>query len=165
VKDSAPDGAPEWWLLVSGGAVLESPLDGGGGVVVIGPLEGSGGDGSHTADPTSGEFGLASLSPSLGARVPVGRPYGPIRIRAVFLYGDLGGVDLGTRMTPTGLSSLSTMATTTTSSSSSLAASSSSSTTNSSSPSPSLDDENAGCHCATRYGHVPVPWMAHGDSR
>jgi hypothetical protein len=167
-KDSAPDGAPEWWLLISGGAVLESPLDGGGGVVVIGPLEGSGGGGGHTADPTSGEFGLASLAPSLGARVPVGRPCGPIRIRVVFLYGDLGGVDSGTRMTPTGLSSLSTMATTTTSSSSSsLAASSSSSSssTTSSSPSPSLGDENTGCHCATGYGHVPIPWMAHGDSR
>jgi hypothetical protein len=94
-------------------------------VVVTGPLGGSGGGGGHMADPTSGEPGPASLAPSLGARVLVGRPRGPIWIRAICLYGDLGGVDSGTEMTLIGLSSLSTTVTTTTSSSSSSSSSSS----------------------------------------
>jgi hypothetical protein len=119
-----------------GVAVLESSFDGGGGVVVTGPLGGSGGGGGHMADPTSGESGPASLAPSLGARVLVGRPRGPIWIRAICLYGDLGGVDSGTEMTLTGSLSLSMTATTTTSSSSSSpTASSSSSSMTSSSPS------------------------------
>jgi hypothetical protein len=61
-----------------GGAVLESPLNGGGGVVVTSPLRGGGGGSGHTTDPASGESMPASLAPSLGARVPVGRPHGPI---------------------------------------------------------------------------------------
>jgi hypothetical protein len=51
-----------------GGAVLESPLDGGGGVVVTGPLGGVGGGGGHTADPV----GPVCPAPALGARVSVG---------------------------------------------------------------------------------------------
>jgi hypothetical protein len=148
-----------------GGAMFESPLDGGGGVVVIGPLGGGGGSGGHTADSASGDSGPASLAPSHGARVPVGRPRGPIQICAVYLYDDLGGVDLGTGMTLTGSSSLSTTATTTTSSSSSPTASSSSSSMTSSSPSPSPSDENTGFHCATGYGHGPIPWTVHGGSQ
>jgi hypothetical protein len=150
-----------------GGTVLESPLDGGGGMVVTGPLGGGGGGGGHTVDPTSGESGPASLAPSLGARVSVGRPRGLIRIRAVGLYDDLGGVDSGTGMTSTGSSSLSMTATTTTSSSSSssLTTSLSSSSMTSSSPSPSPGDENTGCHYATGYVHGPVPWTTHGGSR
>jgi hypothetical protein len=62
-------------------------------VVVTGPLRGGGGGGGHMIDPTSGDSRLTSLAPSLGARVPVGRPHGPIWICAVYLYDDLGGVD------------------------------------------------------------------------
>jgi hypothetical protein len=102
-----------------GGTVLESPFDGGGGVVVTGPLRGSGGGDGHTTNLAYGESGPALLAPSLGARVPVGRPRGPTWIRVVCLYGDLGGVDSGTEMTLTGSSSLSTTVTMTTSSSSS----------------------------------------------
>jgi hypothetical protein len=29
---------------------------------------------------------------------------------------------------------------------------------------PFTGDENTGCHCATGYGHGPVPWMVHGGS-
>jgi hypothetical protein len=94
VKDSGPDGAPEWWWFTcSGGVVLEVPLDGDDGVVVTVPL--GGGGGGHTANPDSGESGLASLAPILGARVLVGRPSGAIQIHAVYLYDDLGGVDSG----------------------------------------------------------------------
>jgi hypothetical protein len=142
-----------------GGAVLESPLDGGGGVVVTGPLGGGGVGGGHTTDLASGESGPTSLVPSLGARVPMGRPCGPIRILVICLYGDLGGVDSGTGMTSTTPLSLSTMVMMTTSSSSPAASSSSSS------PSPSPGDENTSCHCATGYGHGPVPWTVHGGSR
>jgi hypothetical protein len=145
--------------------VLESPLDGGGGMVVTGSLGGGGGGGGHTADPTSGEFGSASLAPSLGARVPVGRPHGLIQIHVVGLYDDLGGVDSGTGMTSTGSSSLSMTATTTTSSSSSSLTTSLSSSSMTSSPSPSPSDENTGCHYATGYVHGPVPWTTHGGSR
>jgi hypothetical protein len=146
--------------------VLESPLDDGGGVVVTGPHGGGGGGGRHMADPASRKFGPASLAPSLGTRVPVGRPRGLIRIRDVCLYGDLGGVDSGTGMTSTGSLSLSmTVTVTMSSSSSSPAASSSSSSMTSSFPSPSPSDENTGCHCATGYGHRAVPWTAHGGSR
>jgi hypothetical protein len=99
--------------------VLESPLNGGGGVVVTGPLRGGGGVSGHTADPTSRDSEPASLAPSLGARVPVGRPRGSIRICVVFLYNDLGGMNPGTGMTLTGSSSLSTTTTMTTSYSSS----------------------------------------------
>jgi hypothetical protein len=143
-------------MSCGGGAVLEVPLNCGGGVVVTGPLEGAGGGSGHTADPG----GPTSLAPSLGARVSVGRPRGPIWIHAVCLYGDLDGVDSGIGMTSIGLSSLSMTATTTTSSSSS-----SSSSTTSSLPSPSPGDENTGCHCATGYEHGPVPWKVHGGSR
>jgi hypothetical protein len=107
------------------GAMLELPLNDCGGVVVTGPLGGGGGGGGHTTDPTSRESGPASLAPSLGARVPVGRPRGSIRIRAVCLCDDLGGMDLGTEMTLTGSSSLSMTAMTTTSSSSPAVSSSS----------------------------------------
>jgi hypothetical protein len=62
-----------------GGVALESPLDGGWGVVVAGPLGGGGGGSGHTIDPASEESGPASLAPSLGARVPVGRSRGSIR--------------------------------------------------------------------------------------
>jgi hypothetical protein len=144
-----------------GSAVLESPLDGGGGMVVAGPLGGGGGGGGHTTDLTSREFEPASLAPSLGARVPVGRPRGPIQIRAICLYIDLGGVDSGTEMTSIGSSSLSTTTMMTTSSSSLMTSSSSLST---SSPPPLPDDEDTGCHCVTGYGHMPVPWMMHGGS-
>jgi hypothetical protein len=140
--------------------VLESPLDGGGGMVVTGLLGGCGGGGGHTEDPTSRESRPASLAPSLGARVSVGRPCGPIRIHVVCLYIDLGGVDSGTGMTSTGSSSLSTTATTTKSSSSSSPTASSSS----SSPSPSPGVENIGCLYATGYGHEPIPWMTQGGS-
>jgi hypothetical protein len=116
--------------------MLELPLDGGGGVVVAGPLRCDGGDSGHAADPASRESGLASLAPSLGARVSVGRPRGPIRIRAICLYSDLGGVDSGTGMTSTGSSSLSTTVTMTTSSSSSSPVTSSSPLVTSSSPPP-----------------------------
>jgi hypothetical protein len=137
-------------------AVLESPLDGVRGVVVAGPLGGDGGGGGHTAYPASRESGPASLAPSLGARVPVGQPRGLIQIHVVCLNDGLGGVDSSTEMTLTGPSSLSTTATTTTSSCSSMT---------DSSPSPSPSDEDIGCHCATGYGHRPIPWTAHGRSR
>jgi hypothetical protein len=116
-------------------------------VVVTVPLDGGGG-GGHTADPVSRESGLASLAPILGARVLVGQPCGPIRIRVVYLYDGLGGVESGTGMTSTGSSSLSTTTTTTTSSSSS--------SVTPSSPSPSPDDVNTSCLCATGYGRFPV---------
>jgi hypothetical protein len=138
-----------------GSAVLEVPLDGGGGVVVT-VLLGGGGGGGHTADPDSRESGLASLAPILGARVPMGRPRGSIRIRAVCLYGGLNGMDSGTGMTLIVSSSLSTTATTTTSSSSS--------SVTPSSPPPSPGDVNTGCLCATGYGHGPMPWIAQGGS-
>jgi hypothetical protein len=140
------------------GVVLESPLDGGGGMVVTGLLGGCGGSGGHTEDPTSRESRPASLAPSLGARVLVGRPCGQIRIHVVCLYIGLRGIDSGTGMTSTGSSSLSTTATTTKSSSSS------SPTASSSSPSPSPGDENIGCLYATGYGHEPIPWMMQGGS-
>jgi hypothetical protein len=140
--------------------VLDALLDGGGSVVVTG-----GCGGSHTTDPVSDENHSVSRAPFRGARVPVGRPLGLIRIRTVCLYGDLDGMDSGTGMISTGSSSLSMTATTTTSSSSSSAASSSSSSMTSYSPSPSPGDENTGCHCATGYGHGPVPWTAHGGSQ
>jgi hypothetical protein len=82
-------------------------------VVVTGPLGGDGAGGCHTADPVSGESGPTSLAPTLGARVPVGRPRGPIRIRVVCLYDVLGGVDSDTGMTSIGSSSLSTTTATT----------------------------------------------------
>jgi hypothetical protein len=136
-----------------GGVVLDAPLDRGGAMVVTG-----GCGGGHTSDLISDENCSVSHAPSRGARVPVGKPCGPIRIRAVWLYGDLSGMDSGTGMTSTGSSSLSMTATMTTSSSSSVAFSSSSLTT-ASSPSPSPGDEDTGCHYATGYGHGPVPWM------
>jgi hypothetical protein len=136
----------------SGGAVLEVPLDGGDGVVVTVSL--GGGGGGHTANPDSGESGLASLAPILGARVPVGRPSGLIQIHVVYLYNDLGGVDSGIGMTSTDSSSLSTTAVMITSSSSS-----------SVTPSPSLGNVNIGCLCATRYGNGVMPWMVQGGSR
>jgi hypothetical protein len=74
-----------------GGAVLEVPLNSGGVVVTV-RLDGGGG-GGHTTDSVSGESGLASLAPILGARVPVGRPCGPIHIRDICLYDGLSGVD------------------------------------------------------------------------
>jgi hypothetical protein len=155
-EDSAHDGAPEWWWFTCGsGAVLEVLLDGGGGMVVTVPLYG-GGDGGHTIDPVSGESGLASLAPILGARVPVGRSRGLIRICVVCLYNGLGGVDSGTEMTLTASSSLSTMAT--------MTRSSSPSSVTQSSPSPSPGDVNTCCLCATGYGHKPMPWMAQGGS-
>jgi hypothetical protein len=141
-----------------GGVVFKASLIGGGGVVVTGPLGGGGGGVDHTSDSVSYETGLDFLAPSCGARVPVRQPHGPIRIHAVWLYGDLGGVDSGTGMTSTGSSSLSMVVTTTTSSSSS-------SSMTSSSPSPSPGDENTSYHCATGYGHGPIPWMAQGGSR
>jgi hypothetical protein len=140
-----------------GGAVLDASLDGGGGMVVTG-----GCGGGHTSNPILDENRSVSCAPSRGARVPVGRPRGPIRIRTVWLYGDLDGVDSGTGMTSSDSSSLSMMVTTATSSSSSSTASSSSSPTTASSPSPSPGDEDTGCHCATEYGHRPIPWTAHG---
>jgi hypothetical protein len=115
-------------------------------VVVTVPLGGGGGGGGHTADLDSGESGLAFLAPILGARVPVGRPHGSIRIRAVYLHDGLAGVDSGTGMTSTSSSSLSTTVTTTTSSSSSSATPP---------PSPSHGDVNTGYPCATRYGTGP----------
>jgi hypothetical protein len=149
-----------------GGAVLESPLDSVGGVVVASPLGCGGGGGGHTADLASGVSEPASLAPSLGARVPVGRPRGPIQIHAIYLYDDLGGVDSGTRMTSTDSSSLSTTTTTTSSSSSSSSSvTSSSSPATSSSPPPLPGDEDIGCHYIIGYGHGPVPWMMHGCSR
>jgi hypothetical protein len=71
-----------------GDAVLDAPLDRGGGMVVTG-----GCGGGHTSDPVSDENRSVSHAPSHGARVPVGKPHGTIRIRAVWLYGDLSGVD------------------------------------------------------------------------
>jgi hypothetical protein len=144
--------------------MLELPLDGGGGMVVAGPLRGGGGGSGHTTDPISGESGPASLAPSLDARVLVGRPRGPIRIRVVCLYVDLGGMDSGTEMTSTGSSSLSMTAAMTTSSSSSSTISSSSLAT-SSSPRPLPGDEDTNYHCVTGYGDRPIPWMTHGGSR
>jgi hypothetical protein len=141
----------------SGGTVLEVPLDGGGGVVVTVPLGGGGGGDGHTADPDSRESRLVSLAPILGARVPVGQPYGLIRICVVCLYDGLSGVDSGTGMTLTDSSSLSTTAT--------MITSSSSSSVTPSSPSPSLGDVNTDCLCAIEYGHGPIPWMAQGGSR
>jgi hypothetical protein len=130
---------------------LEAPFDDGGVAV-----RGGGGGGSHTPDPISDESELASLASILDARVPMGRPSGPIQIRVVCLYSGLGGMDSGTGMTLIGSSSLSITTTTTMSSSSSSATPPS--------PSPSLGDENTGCLCATRYGHRPIPWMAQGGS-
>jgi hypothetical protein len=134
--------------------VLEVPFDGGG--VVGGGDGGGGGGGDHMPDPVSDESGLASLESIAGARVLMGQPHGPIHICAVCLYDGLGGVDLSTAITLTGSSSLSTTTTTTTPSSSS--------SVTPSSPSPSPDDENTSCLCATWYGHMPIPWMAHGSS-
>jgi hypothetical protein len=88
-----------------GDAVLEAPFDGDGGMVVTGPLGGGGGSGGHTADPISGESWPASLALIIGARVPVGRPRGPIRILAVCLNTGRVGGELGTAMTSTGSSS------------------------------------------------------------
>jgi hypothetical protein len=149
-----------------GVAVLEAPLDGGGGAVVTGPLEGGGGGGGHTSDPVSDENDLASLASILGARVPVGRPHGPIWIRIVFLYACHGDGKSGTGMTSTGSSSLLVTTTTTTSSSSAKATSTTpSASATPSSPSPIPGDENIGCLYATGYGHGPMPWMAQGISR
>jgi hypothetical protein len=150
MSESAEDSPPPPIGLRSGGsslavarstggvAVLEAPFNGGG--VAIGGDGSGGGGGGHTADTVSDESRLASLASILGARVPVGRPCGPIRIRAVCLYDGLGGVDSGTGMTSTSLSSLSIMAITTMSSSSSSVTPS---------PSPSPGDENTGYLCAT----------------
>jgi hypothetical protein len=133
-----------------GSAVLDVPLDGGGGAVVTGPLGGGGGGGGHTTDMVSGEFRSASLALILSARVSVGRPRGPIRIRVVCLYACCGGVESGTGMTSIDSSSSSATATSTTSSSSSIP----------SSPSLIPGDDNIGCLCATGYGHKPILWMA-----
>jgi hypothetical protein len=138
-KDSAPDGALEWWLFTCGG-----------GAVVTGPLGGGGGGGGDTSDPVSGEIWSASLAPVHGARVLVGRPHGSIQICVVCLYVDHSGVESGTDMTLIGSSSSSTTVTSTTSFSS----------TTSSSPSLILGDDNTSCFCATGYGRVPIPWMA-----
>jgi hypothetical protein len=126
------------------------------GLVVTGPLGGGWWWRWPHGELASKESGSASLAPSLGARVPVGQPRGPIQIRVVCLYNDLGGVDSGTGMTSIG---------STCSSSSPAASSSSSSSMTSISPSPSPGDENTGCHCATGYGHGLVPWTVHGSSR
>jgi hypothetical protein len=101
-----------------GGVVLEASLDGGGGMVVTGPLGGGGGGGGHTSDPVLGEIRSASPAPVLGARVPVGRPRGPIWIRVVYLYASRGGVQSGTNMTLIGSSSSSSSTTMTSTTSS-----------------------------------------------
>jgi hypothetical protein len=88
-----------------GGVVLEVPLDSGGGAVVTCPIGGGGGSGGHTTDPVSRESWPASLALIIGARVPVGRPRGPIRILAVCLNTGRVGGELGTGMTSTGSSS------------------------------------------------------------
>jgi hypothetical protein len=84
-----------WWDL----AVVVRCL-GGDGLVVMAPLAGGSGGSGHTLDPVSGETRPASLAPIRGARVPVGRPLGPIWIRVIGLYAGLGG-DSGTGMTST----------------------------------------------------------------
>jgi hypothetical protein len=98
--------------------------------VVSGMLGGGGGGGGHTVDPVLEEFMLASLAFILGARVPVGRPRGPIQIHVVCLYA---------------VSSSSTTVTSTTLSSSLIP----------SSPSLIPGDDNTGCLCATGMGMGP----------
>jgi hypothetical protein len=134
--------------------VLESRLDSGGGMVVTGVLEGRGGG-----------VGPASPSPTLGARVSVGRPLGLFRIRAICLYGDLDARGFGhwddfhrfiifvydsdnyhvfffffgsfiLFFFDDFFFSF-----------------------------PLPCDENTGCHYATGYGHGPLPWTVHGGSR
>jgi hypothetical protein len=144
-----------------GGAVVEAPLSGGGGAMVTAPLVGGGGGGSHTTDPISGESQPASLAPVRGARGPVGRPRGPIRIRVVCLYIDRLGGDSSTGMTSTGSSSSSSSITVTSTTSSTSVTPSSPSL----SPSLGLDEDNTDRHSATGYGHEPIPWMAQGGSR
>jgi hypothetical protein len=105
--------------LSSGGGVVFSCCSGGGGGGVMAMVGGGGhglvrtaspgdggGGGGHTADLVSVESQPATLALICNARVPVGRPLGPIRIRAVCLYASLVG-DSGTGMTSTGSSLLS----------------------------------------------------------
>jgi hypothetical protein len=79
VKDSAPDGASEWWLFTCGGGILwwrcgaRAPLDGAGDIVVTGLLGGGGGGGGHTSNLVIGEIWPASLASVHDARVPVGQ--------------------------------------------------------------------------------------------
>jgi hypothetical protein len=90
-----------------GSGSLQTALPGGGG-----------GGGGHTSDLVSGEIRSASPAPVLGARVPVGRPRGPIWIRVVYLYASRGGVQSGTNMTLIGSSSSSSSTTMTSTTSS-----------------------------------------------
>jgi hypothetical protein len=101
-----------------GGAFLEALLNGGGGSVVTAPLVSGAGCSGHTTDLVSHESLPSSLAPVRSARVPVGRPCGPIRIRAIYLYANLLGGDSCTGMTLIG-SSLSSSSATTTSTTSS----------------------------------------------
>jgi hypothetical protein len=75
------------------------------------------GGGGHTLYRVSGEIWPASLAPVCDARVSMGRPLGPIQIRAVYLYVGLGGdADTGMTLTVSLSSSSSVTATSTTSS-------------------------------------------------
>jgi hypothetical protein len=118
----------------SGGAVLKAPVGVAGSSVLMEPLVGGGGGYGHTTDPVSGESRPASLALICSTRVPVCRPYGSIRICAVFLYVGLLGGDSSTGMTSTDLSL----------SSSSAAATSTTSTATMTPSSPSLElgDDN-----------------------
>jgi hypothetical protein len=132
-----------------GGAVLKAPLDGGGGAVVTGSLVGSGGSGGGggTVDLVSGESRSASLALILGARVPVGRPRGPIRILDVCLYTCRVGGESGTGMTLTGSSS--------SSSSAMMTSTTSSTSTTPSSPTLIPGDDNTSCLGASGMGTGP----------
>jgi hypothetical protein len=135
-----------------GGAFLEASLNGGGGSVVTAPLVSGAGGSGHTADLVSHESLPSSLAPVRSARVPVGRPCGPIRIRAIYLYANLLGGDSCTGMTLIG-SSLSSSSATTTSTTSST-----SRPLSSPSLSPSLGhyEDNNDRLSATGYGHGPM---------
>jgi hypothetical protein len=95
--------------LNSGGSVLFSCCSGGGGNGVMVIVGGGGGGGSHTSDPISDETRPTSLAPVRGARIPMGRPLGPIWIHVICLYAGIGE-DSGTDITLTGWSSSSSMA-------------------------------------------------------
>jgi hypothetical protein len=120
-----------------GGGVMAMVGSGGGDSVRTVPLIDGGAGGGHTSDPVSGETRLASLAPVCGSRVSMGRPLGPIWIRAVCLYFGLGG-DSGTGITLTGSSSSSSMTTATSSTPSTVVTPSSPS----SPPSLGLSDDN-----------------------
>jgi hypothetical protein len=94
-------------------------------VVVTSLLRGGGGGSGHMADPVSGESWPASLALILSARVPMGRPCGPIRILAVCLYAGHVGGESGTGMTSIDSSSSSSSTTVTSTTSSTSAAPSS----------------------------------------